>query len=202
MLGLVKSSIMANKRNIGIMLAVFISVTIFKLEMGLVVALYIIIKIGKSISDYNYFCDIRKMFSQFPRSKTSYSIYCLLNNNLVNFVVLIFWISVGIAKSNYDISELIYFSVLIYIIVSMYSYIYDLSEIKGRSNAIENTRKIIFIGIAAMFICISRIPNLYKQVNDIVFNYSAIKLIISVSIAILINFSFYMLFFKELKNNS
>lgn len=199
---LIKSSFDANKKSNIVLLLLFIIVTIVKLEAGLIVALYIIIKIGKSTSDYNYFCDVKRMMRTFPNSENIYAKYCILNNNWICLLILIIWVMIGAFKSDYMINELLYYVLIIYIIGSLYRYMYDLSEINGRTSFIENIRKTLFILIAITFIFISRTPGVYKTVNSLIFKYNQVKLIISTIILIFINIIFYFLFSKALNKNT
>lgn len=201
MLYLLKASFDSNKKINIFMIFIFLVISILKFEAGLIAALYIIIKIGKATSDYNYFNDLQKLMQSFPKTKKYYIKYCIVNNNIINLIILSLWIIVGVIKKSYPLGELFYYALIIYVITTIFKYLYDISDIRNRGLYIENIRKIIFMGIAIIFILISRIPNLYKIISYVIFRYNTLKIIIVISFLFLINLLFYIISSKILNDD-
>ncbi|WP_062551550.1 hypothetical protein [Peptoniphilus phoceensis] len=198
MLHLIKSSLEANKRLNLIMILIFIIISFYKFEAGLVAALYIIIKIGKSISDYNYFNEIKNMVKTFPSSKDLYPKYCIINNNITSLIILVMWVIIGMYKKEYSTQQLIFYSLIIYTISTFYKFMFDISEINNRKVYVENIRKMLFVILAILFIIVSRTPNLYEHVGNIVFSYSNTKMLLIIVLSIILN----ILYYKILKYNA
>ena len=192
MIYLLKACFVSNKKINIFLVFIFLVISIFKFEAGLIAALYIIIKISKAISDYNYFNNLQKIMQSFPKTQNYYIKYCIVNNNIINIIILSLWIIIGVIKKSYPLGELIYYASIIYLITTIFKYLYDISDIGNRALYIENLRKSLFMGIAVVFILISRIPGLYNIISYVIFRYNTTKMIILISLLFLINLIFYI----------
>ena len=152
MIYLLKACFVSNKKINIFLVFIFLVISIFKFEAGLIAALYIIIKISKAISDYNYFNNLQKIMQSFPKTQNYYIKYCIVNNNIINIIILSLWIIIGVIKKSYPLGELIYYASIIYLITTIFKYLYDISDIGNRALYIENLRKSLFMGLSLIHI--------------------------------------------------